>query len=89
MKAPEHMDSTDLDGDFGPTDEQLRQWARDTLDELAMDHGEAEDFFESYLDPEGWYRYGGSDVYDAIHYLIANDPRMVCEALREYAEQTA
>jgi hypothetical protein len=73
------MDSTDLCPD-APTDEDVRNWVRAKIDDLNMTPSDAEDFFECYIDPEGWFRYG-PDVYDALDYIARFDPRTLADAL--------
>ena len=79
------FDSTDLCPD-GPSEDDIRGWAERRLDELNMDPSDAMDFFECYLDPEGWVRYG-VDVYEAIDYLLRWDPRLVADALVQDAKE--
>lgn len=87
MKAPEHMDSTDLCPD-GPSDEDVRRSVREWLDENDASFDAAE-FFECYIDPEGPFRYSGSfDAWDAIHILVDQDPRMMAERLREWVKES-
>ena len=79
MRIPENMDSADLCPD-GPTEEDIRNWVRAKLDDLNMTTSDAEDFFECYIDPEGFFRYG-PDVFDALDYVAQWNPRQLAEAL--------
>jgi hypothetical protein len=86
MKAPEHMDSTDL-CPAGVSDEDVRRSVTDWLDEHDADF-DAADFFEGYIDPEGPFRYCGSfDAWDAIWELVRLDPHMMADRLREYIKE--
>lgn len=85
MRHSETMDAGELTADrYEPTDEDARRWVRDILDELNMSHADAQDFWEAYMDPEGWLRYGTHDVFDAISNVLDIDPMRIAEALRDY-----
>lgn len=74
----------ELDTTYVPSDEEIRAWCRDRLDFYNLSHQDMEDFWESYMDPDGWLRYGGPDVYDAILYVMDRDPVTLADALLEY-----
>jgi hypothetical protein len=89
MKQPENMDSTDMTADrYVPTRDEIAAWAYAKLDELNLSHSDLEDVFECYIDPEGWQRYGGCDVYDAVHNIMDSSPDTIADALVEYEKES-
>jgi hypothetical protein len=51
--------------------------------------GDISDFFESYIDPEGPFRYSGSfDAWDAINGLLEFSPDVISDAINDYARDS-
>ena len=86
MKQPEHMMADECHVDCSPSEDDARAWCRDKLDEWNLDQAWAEDLWEGYFDPDGWFRYG-ADVYEALDTMIRTMPIETAERFAVYERE--